>query len=247
MRRVLPILVLTLALPIPSLVWAQNQGGVVFATYYECDPNLEAALDLVVMEAIAPIYQKHVDSGELTTWGWSAHAIGGAWRRLGFMIAPDRETALEVRGAIFQEVQAEEAAAGRMVNTVCPTHEDYIWSIAQTSQLADPNAGPSPSMTTYYSCNQGSEAEVDEIVRETIAPVLEDLVREGQLNNWSWLVHQAGGWFRRAAVLSGTDHASILNARDALGERLVGDDSVGQFFTICSSHVDYNWNPVTSN
>lgn len=246
MRRVLPIVALALALWMPPPIEAQLQG-VVFSAYYECDPALEAALDQVVMEAFGPIYQRHVDAGDLTSWGWTAHVLGGAWRRLATLIVPDRETGFRVRGAILQEAQAEQPAAVQLFNTVCPTHEDYIWTIAQSSQVADPNADPTPFMTTYYSCNQGEEARADEIVTETIAPVLEDLVREGHLNGWSWLVHDSGGWFRRAAVFSGSDHPSIMSARDMLVERLGDSDSVIELLTICSSHVDYNWNPVTAN
>jgi hypothetical protein len=247
MKRFLPFLALSLFIPLAAPVVAQNPGGVVFATYYECDQTREADLDDVVMEAIGPIYQKHVDAGHLTNWGWSAHNIGGAWRRLAFMIAPDRATVLQVRSAVLQEVREEEAAAGNMIGTVCPTHEDYIWSIDQVSQVADANAAPSPSMTTYYSCNAGSEARADEIIRESVAPVLEDMVREGHLNGWSWLVHQTGGWFRRALVMGGESHASIFDARDMLLERLADDDTLAEFGKVCGSHVDYNWNPVTTN
>ncbi len=102
-------------------------------------------------------------------------------------------------------------------------------------------------MTTYYSCNQGLEAQADAVVENAIAPVLEDLVREGQLTGWSWLVHQAGGWYRRAAVFNGDSHAGILDARDALVARLADDESVARLNEVCSSHADYNWNPVTAN
>lgn len=50
-----------------------------------------------------------------------------------------------------------------------------------------------------------------------------------------------------AAMYNGSDHASIMDARDELVSRLAGNDAVGKLSTICSSHVDYNWNPVNSN
>ena len=224
---------------------AAQEGSVILSQYYECDIGREGILDRTVLRDIAPIFDRHVESGALTNWGFTAHAIGGTWRRLSFMVATDRTAVLQARASILRAVNAEAPDAGAVVNDVCPRHEDYLWGIQQASQVAQPNDDPPSLLSTYYTCAIAEEAEVDAIVRELYAPVLEDLVREGRLRSWSWLAHRTGGPFRRSAVFQGESQIELLDARRELQARTRGEAGGTRFSEICPSHVEYHWNPVT--
>jgi hypothetical protein len=224
---------------------AQGISGFIFASYYECDPSLEGALDAAVMSGGTTIYDRHLQSGDITAWGWSAHAIGGAWKRLSFFAAPDRASGMAARSSILESLRNEAPATVAMVNSACPKHDDYIWTVAQSSQVSDTPAGSAPFTTGYYVCQQSREAEADEAVREAWAPILEDLVREGKLSGWQWLAHDTGGIFRRAMSFTGSDHTSIMAARDELSARLADNEAASALNSACGTHSDYAWTPVT--
>ena len=104
-----------------------------------------------------------------------------------------------------------------------------------------------PFTTAYYMCQQSRESEADEAFRNVWAPILDDLVREGHLTGWNWLAHDTGGFFRRAMSFFGSDHTSIMAARDELVSRLAGNEAASAVGSACGSHSDYAWTPVTGS
>ena len=69
------------------------------------------------------------------------------------------------------------------------------------------------------------------------------------LNSWSWLEHDIGGRFRRALVIDGADHKTILNMRDAITSELRSQhsDAITEFSEICGGHTDYLWDILISH
>ena len=242
MRAFGPLLLL-IALATPVGVDAQDQDTprYAFAMYYECNPNLEGAVDQAVMGSIAPIYQRHVDSGDLDSWAWRAHAIGGPWRRSAVIVASDLETVLETRAAIVREVQAEAPAAVNLLNAGCPVHEDYVWWLMLESQEASATPEATPSLTAFYRCDGAPLGEVGTIVRERVGPFLEGMVREGRLTTWAWGGHVMGGVYDQVLYLAGDSHISILQARADLNSA-----GVGNFGQLCSRE-EYAWNPISGS
>ena len=236
-----------LSLAFSSPLSAQGITGFIFASYYECDVSLEPALDDAVMSGAAAVWDRHVESGDITQWGWNAHTIGGAWRRLQYFITPDRASGLAAWTSVTEAMEKEAPGSMDLLNRACSRHQDYIWSVQQTSQAQNASSTSMPFTTAYYMCQQSRESEADEAFRNVWAPILDDLVREGHLTGWNWLAHDTGGFFRRAMSFFGSDHTSIMAARDELVSRLAGNEAASAVGSACGSHSDYAWTPVTGS
>jgi hypothetical protein len=107
----------------------QQRGEVGISVYYYCDMSKEDRADELVEKAFAPIYNSHVEKGNISSWGWLEHYFGGKWRRVATMTAPDLKSLFAARDAIFAEVNEKAAAAGDEFGEICGSHQDYLWNI----------------------------------------------------------------------------------------------------------------------
>jgi hypothetical protein len=252
MKRFLAIAVVVGGLVAPETVQAQEDGNpYVFGTYYQCDQNREAFADMVQEYVMGPILDGHVEAGDLLAWGWLSHRIGGDWRRAEYMIAPDRATLLTVRNAIIEALQegGEAQQASREMTDICPNHEDYIFSVVASSDPeAVAQARPSVGLSSYYQCDIAREARADEIVLESLAPILNRHVGEGAFGSWIWLAHDVGGKIRRLLALDAADGPTLYAHRDALIADIQNEaaDAATEFNEICHTHDDYQWDITIS-
>jgi len=249
MKRLLAVAIAAVALaPQPAL--AQDTNPFAFGTYYQCDQNREAFADQIQEFVVGPILDGHVEAGQLLSWGWLAHRIGGDWRRVEYMIAPDRATLLSVRNEIIEALQEPDMrAATTELTDICPDHDDYIWQVTATSSPdALTETRPAAGISTYYECDIAREQRADELVAEVFAPVLNAHVGAGGLNGWSWLQHDTGGKFRRLLSLDAADGAALYAARDALFPAIqeANPEAGAEFSDICWSHEDYQWDITIS-
>ncbi len=99
------------------------------STYYECDITREARADTLVMEAFAPIFNRHVAAGHIDGWSWIGHSIGGKLRRAALFDGPDHKSILNARQLIIADIASEAAGAIQEFGQICPAHEDYLWNI----------------------------------------------------------------------------------------------------------------------
>jgi len=106
-----------------------GRGDVSFSVYFLCDITREGRADEIVDEHIAPILNKIVEDGGLNSWGWLSHSIGGKYRRLQTMTAPDVKTVLAARATVLAEVYAEGNELGDEFAQICGKHTDYLWNI----------------------------------------------------------------------------------------------------------------------
>jgi hypothetical protein len=247
-RGVLAVVCLVM---ITSGVVAQDEPtGYIFGVYYKCDQNREAVADLMMEHIFGPIYDRHVQEGNLTGWGWLSHNVGGDWRKLNYFAANSIDKLLDTRTAIIEEIQSQNAVLGREMTSVCPDHDDFIWANVSGSSppgelLADRGEA---SYSTYYFCNTSKQERADEIVEQAYAPVLNRLVSEGKLNSWLWAAHVVGGKYRRLMSYTGADHKSLIGAVNAMGVALDADyaELSEEFTGICGTHDDYLWSNVIS-
>ncbi len=95
----------------------------------------------------------------------------------------------------------------------------------------------------YYRCNQGQEARADEIVRESLGPIVQQHIDAGDFTGWLWLSHEHGGPWRRVLAVLGTDLGLMIDARTQIGEEFAGEhaDAAAELGTICPGHDDYIW------
>ena len=107
-----------------------SRGRAGFSMYLDCDLNREERADEIVKQTLGPIYDARIASGDLVSWNWLSHNVGGEWRRLLSMTAKDHNTMMHARADILAAASSGRAArAMEQLNDICPDHEDYMWDI----------------------------------------------------------------------------------------------------------------------
>lgn len=104
-----------------------ERGNAGMSVYHVCDMAREETVDEMVEKMYAPVYDKFVADGKITSWGWLTHVVGGKYRRLSTMTAVDFKTLIKARGEIFEEM--DKRLAGNEFSDICPSHSDYLWEI----------------------------------------------------------------------------------------------------------------------
>ncbi len=107
----------------------QERGSAAFGVYYQCDMAKEERADELVKETFAAAYDRQVEKGNLASWGWAQHWVGGKWRRLETMSGADHKTVLKARDAIIAELLEKQDEATKEFNSICSSHQDYLWEI----------------------------------------------------------------------------------------------------------------------
>ena len=106
-----------------------DRGAAGFSVYYGCDQAREERADEIFAKDFAPIMDKFVADGKLSSWGWQSHWVGGSVRRLQTMSGSDHKSVLAARAELIDAMYAEENKAGQEFNEICGSHSDYMWDI----------------------------------------------------------------------------------------------------------------------
>lgn len=226
----------------PFLSVAQQQGSdeqasYIYASYFVCDLNRQDEVDRIIERSIAPIYQRAVEAGSITGWGWLQHHTGGPWRRLFYFTADSIDTLLAAQASLAEQ---EDANANERFDAACATHDDYIWrSLSAGGQRS---ARGNVSLSTYYVCDASKEDRADEIFQAVLAPIHETQVSNGLIRSWGWNEHVVGGQYRRLASMTADDWPQLFRAVDAYIAAAWADELGREMWEICPSHTDYMWN-----
>lgn len=112
----------------PTAVQLQNFGSESYSTYYICDQSRQDRADEIVEELLAPEINKLMQAGEINTWGWYAHVIGGRFRRLMTHSGTSHAALIEAVNKYNQAAgEANEAMANEFTE-ICNSHVDYLWN-----------------------------------------------------------------------------------------------------------------------
>lgn len=103
------------------------RGGASLSTYYVCDMNREEEADELVKRVFAPVYDKMVADGQLKSWGWNSHIVGGEYRRLATITAADMSGLMKARAGLIDAQEKDPLT--RTLNGICGSHTDYMWEI----------------------------------------------------------------------------------------------------------------------
>jgi hypothetical protein len=230
---------------IPTPAAAQDGGPYISGIYYQCQIPGQDRADQIVRDVIGPVYDQHVAAGRINAWGWLGHRSGGAWRRAGYFVAPTLDGLMDGREAIIEELMANHADAMNELNTICPTHDDYIWQgvSTRTAEVAVQER-PAAGHSTYFVCDVSRQSEADSVMNASLGPILDRHMEAGNIRSWSWWSHVLGGKYRRLLVLDGASHKANMNGllgfiADAQAEQPAAFRRLSE---ICSSHQDYLWN-----
>jgi hypothetical protein len=107
----------------------EGRGEVGFSTYFYCDSNREERADEIIKETFAPVLDSLVENGNLSSWGWISHYVGGKIRRALTMTAPSHKATLQGRDYVVDVVFAEGNEGGAEFGQICANHVDYMWDI----------------------------------------------------------------------------------------------------------------------
>jgi hypothetical protein len=111
-----------------------DRGKAGLSVYFTCNISYEDKADDIVAEHFAPIYNKLVEDGKITSWGWQSHVLGGSVRRLLTMTAKDFAAVLDARAAAIAAMPDEEDGPGAKFSKICGKHQDYLWDIVHETQ-----------------------------------------------------------------------------------------------------------------
>lgn len=103
------------------------RGGASFSTYYVCDVTREDEADALIKQVFAPIFDKSVADGQLKSWGWNEHIVGGEYRRLATFTAADMPAVIKARSALVAALDKNPLT--HTLERICGSHTDYMWEI----------------------------------------------------------------------------------------------------------------------
>lgn len=217
----------------------------IYATYFVCAPDGESRADEIINTSFKPHYDAAVEHGDIQSWSWMQHYVGGSWRRVLVIIAADISSLLDASGALGEIISDRTPEAGRAFSAICASHEDYIWEtspgIGSAAVTQDRGAA---GFSSYLRCDLNGEERADELVGKYFGPVYDKHVGEGELTSWNWLKHYVGGEWRRLLIMGAANHKTLMKAREAIAAEL--DDrrlerAAREMNEICASHQDYMW------
>ena len=239
---------------LPVAVFGQDdavQAGYAYVTYFECNQAAEARADEIVERNYAPHYNTALEQGDIASWSWLAHYVGGKWRRALVLTATNLDDLLDSAGALGEIIAEATPEAGRAFSEACPKHEDYIWETAPgIGGGAVGQERAEAGFSVYFDCDSSREERADEIMRESLGPIYDQKVADGELSTWIWLKHNVGGEYRRLLSSTGSDHKSIMQTRmDIVAAFNEGRTkrAFTQFNEICPRHQDYMWDIQIEN
>jgi hypothetical protein len=105
----------------------QARGGASFSVYHVCDMGREGQADELIKQVFAPMYNKMVADGQLKSWGWNEHIVGGQYRRLSTITAADMTALMKARASIVAALDKNPLSA--ILDDICGSHADYMWEI----------------------------------------------------------------------------------------------------------------------
>jgi len=215
-----------------------------YATYFNCDVELEPAADKEVKTNYAPIYDAAVKDGTIKGWGWLAHHTGGQWRRILYHTATSVQGLFDAQDKMAKKFDAAFGKTFDALSKGCRSHEDYIWKYEAGSPLVKNSSRGKASMSVYMVCDFNNEDKADEIVKTKFAPIYNSFVGKGKLTSWGWMSHIIGGEYRKLATMSAENYEDLLKARAGILQTLFdgkGNKAGKEFSEICGSHQDYLW------
>ena len=74
-----------------------DRGKAGLSVYFNCKITEEDRADEIVKNDFAPVYDKLLEEGKITSWGWQSHVVGGWFRRLFTMTAADYGGLMDAR------------------------------------------------------------------------------------------------------------------------------------------------------
>ena len=245
--RMIRTLVLATTAGLAATAAAAQQAPTPFilATYYRCDYVRQARADTLYRQVIGPAVDRQVKAGNLTSWGFSSHRMGGAWRRVETWTAPSLQKLMAAQDAYVADIEKTNPKAAAEFDAICGSHDDYIWNRVLGSAPMPSAAAPAYSYSRYLGC--ADETTADMVMETAFAGIMNKHLAAGHLRSWSWLTHNFGGTIRRVLAWTGADLMAVLNAEEMVSAELANHGMWAAFSQACNTHSDYVWRSEASS
>lgn len=107
-----------------------ERGKVGISVYHVCSMADDQRIDELFKKVSQPLLEKAASEGKISSWGWNSHVIGGQYRRLETMTAPDYPSLLKARAELIATMYADGGNADAAeLDKLCSSHSDYLWNI----------------------------------------------------------------------------------------------------------------------
>lgn len=233
------VLATTAGLVATTAAAQQAPTPLTLATYYRCDYVRQTRADTLYRQVIGPALDRQIKAGNLTSYGFSSHRMGGAWRRLETWTAPNLEKLLAAQDAFWADMEKTNPKASAEFDAICGSHDDYVWNRVLGS-------APNPTVpaggfgySRYYGCSE--EGVADMVMESVYAEIMNKHLAAGHIVGWGWLSHYMGGTIRRVLNWSGPDVLSVLKAEEMISGDMANNGAWGTFSQACNTHSDYVW------
>jgi hypothetical protein len=118
-------------------IWAIDQGSepgvdrgdASLSVYFVCSIADQNRADEIFAQTFAPRLNELVEAGDISSWNWQSHVLGGEYRRLQTVTGSDYASVNAARFQTIQHVNQEYPELGREFAQICHTHVDYLWDI----------------------------------------------------------------------------------------------------------------------
>ena len=121
----------------PAAQQLTGRAAASYSTYYVCDVTKQERADEIVKQIYAPAINALMESGELRSWGWYAHVIGGKHRRLMTHDGADHKALLAAVNKYNAAAAEADAALADEFSQICNSHDDYLWDVTLPKPPAD--------------------------------------------------------------------------------------------------------------
>ena len=102
----------------------------------------------------------------------------------------------------------------------------------------------------YYHCDESKLSQADDAFNKLWKPVYDAAVKDGTINGWAWVAHNAGGEWARLGYHTGPSLKAVVAAGDTLSSRTNTSTSKENakldkaFNEACGTHEDYIWGSI---
>ncbi|HEY7529684.1 MAG TPA: hypothetical protein VIC56_03280 [Gemmatimonadota bacterium] len=108
---------------------ARDRPSAAISTYWVCDIAREGRADTLVTQVVGPILNEQVSDGDIASWTWFAHVVGGKYRRLAVTDGADAQGLLTAQAALVEQLEGSQRDAFREFGEICTSHQDYVWTV----------------------------------------------------------------------------------------------------------------------
>ena len=235
------ILIFPLAVLLAAPALAQDGPDVkVLAAFNQCDWTRGDEMVALARSAVRPALQSVVDDGMLLGGGFAVHTWGDEWNVLTWYTGDGIEGTLAGSDEVGRRVVAGNPDITPFAE-FCPTHRDVVYDrVAGTgapASDADEDATP-VQVLAFYTCPYGELGGFAETYTSTLLPVSRTLVDDGLLLSEGLFFHELGDEWNVVVARAAPDMSTLLDAQDAMNERLGGSPDEALFEMGCSAHKD---------